>query len=38
MEGAIEKILQFKMPLKSVHNKNFSFNQQKCIYGTPWKG
>ncbi len=29
IEGATEKGLQFIMPLKSVFEKNFCFNQQK---------
>jgi hypothetical protein len=30
-EGTTEKALQFILPLKSIYNKNFGFNEEKCI-------
>jgi hypothetical protein len=27
-----EKVSQFMIPLKSIRNKNLSFNEQKCIF------
>ncbi len=32
IEGATEKVLQFKMPFKYIYNKNFSFNEQKMYF------
>ncbi len=32
IEGATEKVLQFQMMLKSIYNKNFGFNEKKCIF------
>jgi hypothetical protein len=32
IDGATEKVLQFKMPLKPVDNKKFGFIEQKCIF------
>ncbi len=32
IEGTTEKVLQFKMPLKSIYNRNFGFNEQQCIF------
>jgi hypothetical protein len=32
IEGAKEKVLKFKMPMKSVSNRNFGSIKQKCIY------
>ncbi len=29
IEGATEKVFQFKMPLKSTYNRNFGFIEQK---------
>jgi len=29
IEGTTEKVLQFKMPVKSINNKNFHFTEQK---------
>ncbi len=31
-EGTTEKLLQFKMPLKSIHNKNLGFIEQKMFF------
>ncbi len=31
LEGTTEKVLQFKFPLKSIHNRNLGFDEQKCI-------
>jgi hypothetical protein len=31
IEGATEKVLQFKMPFKSIYNKNLGFNEQKNV-------
>ncbi len=31
IEGTTEKVLQFKMPLMSVYNKNLGFIAQICI-------
>jgi hypothetical protein len=32
IEGTTEKVLQFKMPLKSIYNKNLGFIEQKNIF------
>jgi hypothetical protein len=32
IEGATEKVLQFIMPLKSIHNKNLGFVEQKNVF------
>ncbi len=32
MEGTNEKVLQFKMPFKSIYNKNLGFVEQKNIF------
>jgi hypothetical protein len=32
IEGATEKVLQFKMPLKAVHNRKFGVVEQQCIF------
>jgi hypothetical protein len=32
IEGDTEKVLQFKMPLKSIWNKSFGFIEQKCTF------
>jgi hypothetical protein len=32
VEGAAKKVSQFKMPLESNCNKNFNFDEQKCIF------
>ncbi len=32
IEGATEKVLKFRMPLKSVDNRNFGSIKQKCIF------
>jgi len=34
MEGTTEKVLQFKMPVKSINNKNFGFVEQKMLFWT----
>ncbi len=30
-EGATDKVSQFKIQLKSIYDKNFYFNEQKCF-------
>jgi hypothetical protein len=30
--GATEKVLQFRISLKSIYDKNFGFMEQKCIF------
>jgi hypothetical protein len=37
IEGAPEKVSQFKLPLKSIYSKKICFNQLKCIFWTPQK-
>ncbi len=32
VEGTTEKVSHFIMPLKSIYNRNFCFNQQKYIF------
>jgi hypothetical protein len=32
IDGTTEKVLKFLMPLKSIHNINFGFIEQKCIF------
>jgi len=32
IEGATEKVLQFKMQLKLIYNKNLGFNEQKNVF------
>ncbi len=32
IEGTTEKVLQFKMPLKSIYNRNFGFVEQKMNF------
>ena len=32
LEGTTEKVLQFKMPLKSIYNRNFGFIEQKMYF------
>jgi hypothetical protein len=32
VDGATEKVLQFTMPYKSIYNKDFCFNEDKCIF------
>ncbi len=32
MEGVTEKVLQFVIQLKSIHNKNLGFIQQKHVF------
>ncbi len=32
IEGATEKLPQFKMTLKSIHNKNFNLKEQEGIF------
>ncbi len=34
IEGTTEKVLKFKMPLKSVYDRNFGSIKQKCILNT----
>jgi hypothetical protein len=31
-EGTTEKVLQFKMPLKSIYNKTLASSNKKCIF------
>ena len=38
IEGAKEKVLQFKMQLKSVYNKNLGFIEQKLYFWTLQRG
>jgi hypothetical protein len=32
IEGAAEKVLQIIMSMNSIYNKNFHFNEEKCIF------
>ncbi len=32
IEGTTEKVLQFKMPLMSIYNRNFGFIEQKNVF------
>jgi hypothetical protein len=32
IEGTTEKVLQFKMPLMSIYNRNFGFIEQKMYF------
>jgi hypothetical protein len=32
IEGTTEKVPQFITTFKSIYNKNFGFNEQKCVY------
>jgi hypothetical protein len=34
IEGTTEKVLQFKMPLKSIYNRNFGFIEQNMYFLT----
>ncbi len=33
-EGASKKVLQILMPMETINNKNFCFNEQKCLLCT----
>ncbi len=35
IEGATEKVLQIKVPLKSIHSKNLCLLNNKMYFGTP---
>ncbi len=32
IQGTTEKVLQFRMQLKSIYNKNLGFIEQKCVF------
>jgi hypothetical protein len=36
--GTTEKVLQFIIPLESMYNKNFGFNEQKMYFETLQRG
>jgi hypothetical protein len=31
VKGTSKKVLQFLMPLEPIYDKNFCFNEQKCL-------
>ncbi len=38
LEGTTEKVLQFKIPLKSIYNRNLGFDEQKMYFWTLQRG